>query len=56
VVWLPPVALAAVCADAALAKWLENYRGWRLGVAALMVCVPLLPCVKMAGQRQTTLT
>jgi len=53
--WLPPVALAAVCADAALAKWLMKLPRLGDGVAALMVCVPLFTLRQDAGQRQTNI-
>jgi hypothetical protein len=53
--WLPPMVVAAVCVDAALGNWLDRYRGWRLGLAALMAFVPLITGVSLAKYRQTNI-
>jgi hypothetical protein len=52
--WLPPMALVAVCADAALASWHTAREWWRTGLIALMVCVPFISGVSMAERRQTS--
>ena len=53
--WLPPMVIAAVCADAALGDWLDRYRGWRLAVVGLTAFVPLITGVSLAKERQTNI-
>jgi hypothetical protein len=53
--WLPLMVPAAVCIDAALGNWLEDYRGWRLGLVALLAFAPLIPGVSLARYRQTNI-
>jgi len=53
--WLPPMVVAAVCIDAALGRWLDGYRGWRLALVGLLAFVPLVPGIKLAEYRQTNI-
>jgi hypothetical protein len=53
--WLPLMVTAAVCIDAALGSWLDRYRGWRLGLVALMTFAPLITGVSLARYRQTNI-
>ena len=53
--WLPLMVPAAVCIDAALGGWPERYRGWRLGLVALLAFVPLITGVSLARYRQTNI-
>jgi len=53
--WLPPMALTAVCIDAALGTWLKRYPGWRLALVSLMAFVPLITGISLARYRQTNI-